>query len=133
MSKIQAETTIASMISDKIIFRLKKMGSKNAENKAPVESVLNATATLETLIAPKKAIQCNPMIAPIPNNIVKSLVDNFRLIFFTFKITNKTKAATNTRYQTNGIASMEINFPKTPVNPQINTMNCSRNCAADIN
>lgn len=45
------------MISDMLTFRLKNKGSKKAENKAPVESVLNATATFETLIAPKKAIQ----------------------------------------------------------------------------
>lgn len=48
---------IAKMISEIFIFRLKKIGSRNAENNAPVDKVLNATATFETFMAPKNAIQ----------------------------------------------------------------------------
>lgn len=120
---MQQETTTAKTISDTLIFRLKKIGSKKAENKAPVESVLKATATFETLIAPKKAIQCRPIITPMPSNIHKSFHSILKLIFLNFKMMNKTTEATNTRNQTKGMASMVINLPKTPVNPQRRTMN----------
>lgn len=111
------------MISETLIFRLKKMGSKNAENNAPVDKVLNATATFETFIAPKKAIQCNPMTTPIPNNIHKSFQLIFKLIFLNLSIKNKTMEATKTRNHTRGMASIVMSLPKTPVNPQRRTMN----------
>lgn len=111
------------MISETLIFRLKKIGSKNAENNAPVDKVLNATATFETFMAPKNAIQCRPMTTPIPKSIIKSLELTFRLIFLIFRMVNKTTEATKTRNHTNGMASTVINLPKTPVNPQRSTMN----------
>ena len=119
------------MISERMIFRLKNIGSRNAEKSAPVERVLSATATFETFMAPKKAIQCNPMITPIPKSIAKSFELSFKLIFLIFKIKNKTTAATKTLYQTRGTASTSMSLPKTPVNPHKRTMNCKRNCAAE--
>lgn len=96
---------MAKTISERLIFRLKKKGSKNAEKSAPVESVLRATATFETLIAPKNAIQCNPMTTPIPSNMAKSFGLIFNGIFLNFRMTNKTAMANKTRYQTKGTAS----------------------------
>ena len=96
---------MAKTISERLIFRLKKRGSKKAENKAPVESVLSATATLDTLIAPKNAIQCNPITTPIPSSMAKSFGLIFNGIFLIFRMINNTPMANNTRYQTKGTAS----------------------------
>lgn len=114
---------MAKIISEILILRLKKRGSRKAENNAPVESVLKATATFETLIAPKNAIQCIPITTPIPKSIIKSLELTFKLIFLILSMKNKTIEATSTRNQTNGIASVLMSLPKTPVNPQRSTMN----------
>lgn len=110
------------MISEKIILRLKNKGSRNAENNAPVERVLNATATFETLIAPKKVIQCVPIIAPIPNSINKSFREIFKLIPEIRIKTYSVTAQINVLYQTKGIAETSMSFPKTPVKPHKKTI-----------
>lgn len=127
------DTITARMISESIIFLLKKTGSNSAVKRAPVESVLSATATLETLMEPKKAIQCKPMIIPTPSNIKKSFLLIFKSIFLKRRTKNITIAATATRYQTSGTADTVINFPNTPVNPQRKTMSCNLDCDENFN
>lgn len=114
---------MANMISEKMIFLLKNKGSKKAEKRAPVESVLSATATFETLIAPKNAIQCRPIVTPIPKSKNKSERLSFKSIFLILKIRYSTRAATVTLNQTSGMVEASMSFPRTPVNPQRRTMN----------
>ena len=62
------------------------------------------------------------MTKPANKNPIKTFFGTFIGIFL-YPINNNMKpTASNILYQTKGIASREINFPKTAVNPQINTM-----------
>src|SRR5690625_7715808 len=81
---------------------MKNIGYKNSVNRAPVDKVLSATATFETLIAPKNVIQCKPMTHPIPKRRKNSLRLTFKLIFRKRRIKNNTTEAIATLYQVKG-------------------------------
>jgi len=107
-----------------MIFLLKKSGSKSEAKKAPVDIMANVIDTLDIFIAEKKVNQCNAISSPTNKNFSNVLTDTFNL-FFLKTIYNKTKKAPiSILYQTNGNASIEINAPRTAVNPHINTMKC---------
>lgn len=97
------------------------MGSIKDAKKAPVENIDNVMDTLAASMAAKKVIQCNAMITPAIENLIR---DSF--LIFSFILLNLIKinikiAAITMRNQTNGIAVMDISFPKMAVKPAINT------------
>lgn len=91
-------------------------------NKAPVDIIAKVTDTFEALIAPKNANQCKaitiPAIQKPPIVFQVNLSDSLR-----YKTHKKiSDVAINMRYQTKGIASIEMSAPSTAVNPQIKTI-----------
>ena len=111
-------------ISSGFILLLKKKGSINEVNNAPVLIITNAIETLETLIALKKKIQCSAIIIPERKNFNNVFLSNRNDFFLMTKYKAIKIDANSILYQTKGIASIEINAPKMAVNPQMNTIRC---------
>jgi len=102
--------------------RLKKKGSMNDVKNAPVLIVTKATETLDTLMALKKVIQCNAIIIPERKNFVNAILSMLNFLLVATKYNAINTEANNIRYQTNGMASMEMSFPKIAVKPQMKTI-----------
>ena len=97
------------------------MGSIKEAKKAPVENIVKAIETFDSSIEPKKVIQCNAIMIPAITNLNIFLGGILIFIFATFTKTNMMIEAIIILIQTSGTACIEINSPKIPVNPAINT------------
>ena len=117
-------TIAPKKISINLILLLKKNGSINDVKNAPVLIVTNATETLDTLIALKKVIQCNAIMIPESKNFSIAFLSILNFFFRMIKYIAINIEANNILYHTNGIASIEMSFPKIAVNPQMKTMKC---------
>ena len=96
----------------------------NEVKKAPVLIITNATETLETLIALKNVIQWRAIRIPDKKNLKRDFLSSENDFFLSRKYIAINIDARSILYQTKGIASIEINFPKIAVKPHIKTIRC---------
>lgn len=94
----------------------------NEVKNAPVLIVTKATETLDTLIALKNVIQCNAIKSPVKINLMIPGLSIRKLFLKSKKYRAMNIEAKNIRYQTKGIASIEMSLPNMAVNPQMNTI-----------
>ena len=97
------------------------MGSINEAKKAPVENMAKAIEILAAFMEAKKVIQCKAIMMPANENRNNIFGDTDKLMSLIFIKININIPAMTIRYQTSGMASIEINSPKIAVNPAINT------------
>ena len=112
------------MISNNEIFCFLNIGSRIAVNKVSDERHTRVTETVDDLMDWKNRIQWSPTIAPVKNNLRKTIRVTFKGIFAILKYAKSVMKAIKTRYHTSCVAGMEINAPRIPVNPQTKTVRC---------
>ena len=96
--------------------QIKKIGSKNEVNSAPVDNIITAIDTEDIFIEWKNKIQC------IVINIPPKEQNKISLKFIFFLNRKKIKnVAIISLYQTNEIESNEMRAPRIEVKPQIKT------------
>ena len=123
ITKDRANTTIIPITTSySNNFLLKKNGSIKAENSEEVERQTTATDTVETLIDSKKHNQCTVTSVPTANNPKKSFLFTEKSCLLINKKMAKAIKASPILYQTKGIVSIEMSFPKIPVRPNIITI-----------
>jgi len=113
--------SIPKRISYQITVRLKIIGSIKDAKKAPVENIAKAMDILDSLIDPKKVIQCKAIIIPAIENLTIAFRETFMFTLVILIYKNIKTTAITILNQTKGIAFMVINSPKIAVKPAIKT------------
>ena len=115
-------TSKPRIISTALILLLKKIGSMSDVKNAPVLIATRATETFETLMALKNVIQWSAIKIPDSKNLNNDFLSSSNDFFLIKKQAAIKKEANSILNQTNGMASIDINFPKMAVKPQIKTI-----------